>query len=42
MKIYIVALPVGSIGKTVIAKHVLAAHAPHPAILSIESASPGG
>jgi hypothetical protein len=42
MKTYIVALPVGSIGKTVIAKHVLAAHAPRPAILSIESASPGG
>ena len=42
MKIYVVALPVGSIGKTVIAKHVLAAHAPQPAILSIESASPGG
>lgn len=42
MKIYIVALPVGSIGKTAIAKHVLAAHAPQPSILSIESASPGG
>ena len=42
MKSYVVALPVGSIGKTTITRHVLAAHAPHPAILSIESASPGG
>ena len=42
MKSYVVALPVGSIGKTTITRHVLAAHASHPAILSIESASPGG
>lgn len=42
MNSYIVALPVGSVGKTTITRHVLAAHAPHPAILSIESASPGG
>jgi len=42
MKSYVVALPVGSIGKTTVARHVLAAHSPHPAILSIESASPGG
>lgn len=42
MKSYIVALPVGSVGKTTIARHILAAHAPSPAILSIESASPAG
>ena len=42
MRSYVVALPVGSIGKTTVARHVLAAHAAAPALLSIESASPGG
>ena len=42
MKSYVVALPVGSIGKTTLTRHVLAAHCPYPSILSIESASPGG
>ncbi len=42
MKSYAVVLPVGNIGKTTISRHVLASHAPHPSILSIESASPGG
>lgn len=43
MKTYVVALPVGSVGKTTIAKYVLGAYAPSPApILSIESVSPAG
>lgn len=42
MKSYAVVLPVGNIGKTTMSHHVLAAHAPRPSILSIESASPGG
>lgn len=32
MKHYVVALPVGSIGKTVISRHVLTAHAPAAAV----------
>ena len=42
MKSYVVALPVGSIGKTTLSRHVLSAFSPAPAILSIESASPSG
>jgi hypothetical protein len=36
------AVTVGSAGKTTITRHVIAAHAPSPAVLSIESATPSG
>lgn len=42
MKTYITCLPVGGQSKTTLAAHVLATHAPAPAIVSIETASPSG
>jgi hypothetical protein len=42
MKIYVVALPVGSVAKTTLSRHVLGAYAPSPSILSVESVSPSG
>lgn len=42
MKLYVVALPVGSVAKTTLSRHVLGAYAPSPSILSIESVSPSG
>lgn len=39
---YVSAVTVGSAGKTTITRHVIAAHAPSPAVLSVESATPAG
>lgn len=39
---FVTGITVGSASKTSIARHVLAAHAPSPAVLSIESATPTG
>ena len=42
MKTFVCAVTVGSAGKTTLSRHVLAAHAPAAAVLSIESATPSG
>lgn len=42
MKTFITAVTVGSAGKTTLTRHVIAAHAPDPAVLSVESATPAG
>jgi hypothetical protein len=42
MKNYVVALPVGSVAKTTLSRHILGAYSPSPSILSIESVSPSG
>jgi len=39
---FVTCITVGSASKTAIARHVIAAHAPAPAVLSIESATPSG
>lgn len=41
-KTFIVAVTVGSAGKTTLSRHVLSSHAPSPAVLSVESATPAG
>ena len=39
---YVVAMTVGSVGKSTLARHVLAAHMPSARLLSVESATPSG
>lgn len=41
-KTFVTAITVGSAGKTTLTRHVLSAHTPAPAVLSIESATPAG
>lgn len=41
-KTFVQAVPVGSAGKTMFTRHVTAAYAPAPAVLSVESATPSG
>lgn len=42
MKTFVTAVTVGSAGKTTLTRHVIAASAPAPAVLSVESATPAG
>lgn len=41
-KTFVVAVTVGSAGKTTLTRHILASHSPTPAVLSVESATPSG
>lgn len=41
-KAIVSAITVGSVGKTTLTEHVIAAYAPNPGVLSVESATPSG
>ncbi len=41
-KTFVTAITVGNASKTTLTRHVLASHAPSPAVLSVESATPSG